>query len=111
MEKQRKFSISSSPRRSDVGKRKKADEGGLSPLGEGEEGAFCSRRRGRNRGCWLEQSKCESRCWKKPWEEGEDPSPQGPSQGAWEHSLESCLAMPKLGVGENGHLGLDLRDS
>ena len=94
-----------------MGKRKKADEGGLSPLGEGEEGAFCSRRRGRNRGCWLEQSKCESRCWKKPWEEGEDPSPQGPSQGAWEHSLESCLAMPKLGVGENGHLGLDLRDS
>ena len=39
-----------------------------------------------------------------------DPRPQGPSRGAREHGLESRLAMPKLGVGEKGQLGLDLRD-
>lgn len=53
--------------------------------------------------------------WEQVLEEalggGEDPSPQGPLQGARECGLESYLAMPKLGVRENSHLGLDLTDS
>ena len=53
--------------------------------------------------------------WEQVLEEAlggeEDPSPQGPLQGGPECGLESYLAMPKLGVQQNSHLGLDLTDS
>lgn len=76
LEEQRKLNISGSQRRSDKEKRKKAGEDGLSPLGEREEGAFCSKRREGDRGCWVEESKSGSSCWKKYWDRGRTPDPR-----------------------------------